>query len=242
MMITSLAALSLTPLICSVMYSICCSFPQGQQDRQLAGKDWTSLWNPCLRLFVRGSAEQAEERHPVAITCEGTETMQWRVRQKELFYCQYLALQGAHKARETYTSHAEITQPTPRPRGESVEHLQGPQTRHHQRQGHHHRGLCSSNRSAFADVTALMLGTLYAKVLIRPVTHRARSVLSDTALPGPSSGLRYCSPTRKALRCLGTYTGHLLFWRHCHQFSPGNNATSRLKEAHQLSHPLKQTL
>ena len=85
MMITSLAALSLTLLICSVMYSICCSFPQGQQDRQLAGKDWTSLWNPCLRLFVRGSAEQAEERHPVAITCEGTETMQWRVRQNSYF-------------------------------------------------------------------------------------------------------------------------------------------------------------
>lgn len=185
MMITSLAALSLTSLICSVMYSICSSFPQGQQDRQFAGKDWTLLWNPCLRLFVRGSAEQAEERNTVAMKCEGTKTVQWLVRQKQLFYCQYFALQGANKARETYTLHAEITQPTPRPRGEPVEHLQGPQTRHHQRQGHHHRGLCSSNRSAFSDATALMLGTLYAKVPMRPVTRRARSVLSDTALPGP---------------------------------------------------------
>ena len=66
-----------------------------------------------------------------------------------------------------------------------MDQLQGPQTHHHQRQGQRHRGLWPSNRSAFSDVTALMLSTLYAKVLIRPVTRRARSVLMTLPSQAP---------------------------------------------------------
>lgn len=107
-----------------------------------------------------------------------------------------------------------------------MDHLQGPQTRHHERQGQCHRGLWFSNRSAFSDVTALLLGTLFAKVLIRPVTRRVRSVLMalpSQAPPGASVPL----PDLRSLERPGHTgsAGHLLFWRHGHQFSPGTETT-----------------
>lgn len=111
--------------------------------------------------------------------------MQWLVRQKQQFYCQYFALQGSNKAIKTYKLYAEITQPTKEPGGSFWIICLSQQSTHHlkSKDKSYKRSLCFSNQFGSHSFIFLRLGTLYANMLIRQNKRRVNRVLSHTVPP-----------------------------------------------------------